>query len=161
MCTCGRPPCTQPVMRRVAAARTAPQRSGLARQPRHTAVAGAAKREYEVRGSFLACLHASVRTCAGVRAPAQCTSGRQAKPTPLVCGDAPPPQVVREAAADQVTLTITVPGSVCQDGFSETVNIMRRCGACARGTAHVCMSLCVHDDACAGRRGGSSPWWCW
>lgn len=36
-------------------------------------------------------------------------------------------EVVREAlAGDKVKLTITVPGAICQDGFTETVKIMRR-----------------------------------
>lgn len=36
-------------------------------------------------------------------------------------------QVVREVMPkDKVSLTITVPGSICQEGFTETVKIMRR-----------------------------------
>jgi hypothetical protein len=35
--------------------------------------------------------------------------------------------VVREAQPnDKVSLTITLPGSICQAGFTETVKIMRR-----------------------------------
>jgi hypothetical protein len=36
-------------------------------------------------------------------------------------------QVVREVLPNnKVNLTITVPGSICQEGFTETVKIMRK-----------------------------------
>jgi hypothetical protein len=38
-------------------------------------------------------------------------------------------QVVREILPDnKVNLTITVPAAICQEGFAETVKVMRRCG---------------------------------
>ncbi|WIA15544.1 hypothetical protein OEZ85_002177 [Tetradesmus obliquus] len=55
-------------------------------------------------------------------------SGRQSRAsTVLVQAAKREYEVVRELLpADKVSLTITVPGSICQEGFTETVKIMRR-----------------------------------
>lgn len=62
-------------------------------------------------------------------------------------------QVVREVLpSNKVNLSITVPGAICQEGFTETVKIMRRC---AQGTHTHRETLRQADSLRQRHRGGS------
>lgn len=74
-------------------------------------------------------------------------------------------QVVREQLpSNKVNLTITVPGSICQEGFTETVKIMRRCGtattSCSRWLFSGLCSSCFAAAAATASRKELAHWQC-